>query len=369
MKTRSKEQSTSQKLQKVGQCLYRSDQTNVYYAILKRQGRQIKKSLRTTDAAMAKRKLRELEGKVARLSPTESGKALFMVVAKQWLVGAGVSLKHASARRLEVVVRSLNKYFGKMIVRNITETSVMEWGADRSKKCAARTFNTERATLSRILDTAIRQGVILDNPVTELKRIKPSKPQIVIPTKDQFKTLILAMRNSRIDAHNSANLCEFLGLSGCRLAEATAILWQDIDFTAETFVVTGGEFGPKNGEARTVPLFPTLKQFLIALRDSLPSPPAPSDRLFPINNARTPMANACKKEKLSAFTHHDLRHFFCSNAIELGIDFKVIAAWLGHKDGGVLVARTYGHLRDEHSSNMAKKMTFGLNEKSATEAA
>lgn len=31
---------------------------------------------------------------------------------------------------------------------------------------------------------------------------------------------------------------------------------------------------------------------------------------------------------------------------------------LGHKDGGVLVAKTYGHLRDTHSHEMAKRMTF-----------
>jgi site-specific recombinase XerD len=53
-----------------------------------------------------------------------------------------------------------------------------------------------------------------------------------------------------------------------------------------------------------------------------------------------------------------MRHFFCSNAIEAGCDFKVIAEWLGHKDGGVLVARTYGHLRNEHSAAMAKRITF-----------
>ena len=53
-----------------------------------------------------------------------------------------------------------------------------------------------------------------------------------------------------------------------------------------------------------------------------------------------------------------MRHFFCSNAIEAGIDFKVIAGWLGHKDGGYLVAKTYGHLRDAHSFEMAKRMTF-----------
>ena len=40
------------------------------------------------------------------------------------------------------------------------------------------------------------------------------------------------------------------------------------------------------------------------------------------------------------------------------MDFKVIASWVGHKDGGVLVAKTYGHLRDTHSFEMAKRMTF-----------
>jgi hypothetical protein len=40
------------------------------------------------------------------------------------------------------------------------------------------------------------------------------------------------------------------------------------------------------------------------------------------------------------------------------VDFKAIAGWLGHKDGGVLAAKTYGHLRNEHSAAMAQRMTF-----------
>jgi len=52
-----------------------------------------------------------------------------------------------------------------------------------------------------------------------------------------------------------------------------------------------------------------------------------------------------------------MRHYFVSNAIEKNIDFKTIAAWVGHKDGGLLVAKTYGHLRDTHSFEMAKLMT------------
>ena len=63
-----------------------------------------------------------------------------------------------------------------------------------------------------------------------------------------------------------------------------------------------------------------------------------------------------------------MRHFFCSNAIEAGCDFKVIAGWLGHKDGGVLVAMTYGHLRSEHSAAMAKRIVFDAEKQDSEES-
>ena len=38
-----------QKLIHVGDCLYRSSRTDVYYAIFQRDGKQVKRSLKTTD--------------------------------------------------------------------------------------------------------------------------------------------------------------------------------------------------------------------------------------------------------------------------------------------------------------------------------
>jgi hypothetical protein len=42
-----------------------------------------------------------------------------------------------------------------------------------------------------------------------------------------------------------------------------------------------------------------------------------------------------------------------------GIDFMTIAKWVGHKDGGMLIGRTYGHLADEHTKRAAQKVSFG----------
>ena len=135
--------------------------------------------------------------------------------------------------------------------------------------------------------------------------------------------------------------------------------WGDVNLELGNFTVTGGEYGTKNHEARTLPLFPALEAFFLRLQTALPKQPEPTDRIVRIDNAKKAIASACETSKLPHFHHHSLRHFFCSNAIEAGVDFKTIAGWLGHKDGGLLVAKTYGHLRDEHSAAMAKRMNWG----------
>jgi integrase len=161
------------------------------------------------------------------------------------------------------------------------------------------------------------------------------------------------------DGRRSADLVEFLALSGCRIGEATAMKWGEVNFKLKAFTVTGGEDGTKNHEARTVPLFPSLEAFLLRLRDSLPERADRDTPLLTIKSARKCLDNACRELGLPSYSHHTFRHFFCSNAIEkTGGHFKAVAAWLGHKDGGVLVARTYGHLRDEFSTALAQHMVF-----------
>jgi len=146
------------------------------------------------------------------------------------------------------------------------------------------------------------------------------------------------MRLADIRGIHGANLIELLACSGMRLAEATNLHWDEIDFDRGCFTVTGGEYGTKNHETRTVPLFPAMRQLLERIKAEGLTPT--NGPVTPIKGARTLMANAGRKAALPCFTHHSMRHYFCSNAIETGIDFKVIAGWMGHKNGGVLVAKT-----------------------------
>jgi len=208
--------------------------------------------------------------------------------------------------------------------------------------------------LINVLAYAVREGILLENCADHLARRKQPKKELLIPSVEQFRTLIKVMRQLDIRYHPAATLVELLAYSGMRLGEATTILWENIDFEKQTFTVTGGERGTKNLETRVVPLFPALESFLRRILDE--GVYSLSQRISQISNSKKAISKACEVAKIPHFNHHSMRHFFVSNAIEAGIDFKTIAAWVGHKDGGILVAQTYGHLRDPHSHEMAKRM-------------
>lgn len=70
------------------------------------------------------------------------------------------------------------------------------------------------------------------------------------------------------------------------------------------------------------------------------------------------MDRAAKAIGIARITHHDLRHLFATRCIESGVDIPTVSRWLGHKDGGALAMKVYGHLRDQHSVAMAQKVTF-----------
>jgi integrase len=327
--------------------------------LVKRGGKQHRRSLKTTDRKLAERRLAEFRQKVGLLSRTaNAGQLTFSDLAARWLETLRPTLKPTSFARREVSLAQIAPYFGRLPVRQFSAHVCEEWAGKRSPEIAASTYNNERDTIIAVLAYAKREGLILDNPAEILPRRKLSKTQIVIPTKEQFSTLVRTLRSMDKRSQKAANLLELLASSGMRLAEATAVRWEHVNFDAGRFAVTGGEQGTKNREVREVPLFPAMRALLEKLRAEVK--PAAADLLIGIANAKTAMASACRKAGLPAFTHHSLRHYFVSNAIEAGIDFKVIAGWVGHKDGGLLVAKTYGHLRDSHSFEMAKRMTFSV---------
>ena len=312
---------------RVSENLYKVTETGGYYALVKRGGKQIRRSLKTTDKALAKRRLAELKQKASKLrTGKEHASITFEKYSERWIMAKEASLKSQTIRRMKDCLKGIKPYLGNNLIRNIAYQDCERWLIGRGKVLKPSAYRQERQLMIGVLKAAERDGIILDNPATQLPNKKMPKIEIHVPTHDQFRSLIKQMRQADSRGIHGAYLVELLAYSGMRLNEATNLMWSEIDLDRDCFTVTGGEYGTKNHDIRTVPLFPAMRELLERIRSAQTE--THSDYVTPIKGARTLMANAAKKAGIPKFTHHSMRHYFCSNAIEVGIDFKVIAGWL-----------------------------------------
>ena len=347
---------------RVAENLYRLETSGGYYGLVKRGDKQFRRSLKTKDRKLAERRLKELREKVGNLRVTEEAFLPFEEIAKRWMAVTAHTLKASSALRREQCIKSLIPYFAGVSIRNIQRQHCERWLTERAPTIAAMTMNRELELMRAVFGYAVKLGLMLNNPATDIERRRVVQAPIQIPSREQFRKLVAAIRDSdgredsKRKAKPGADLVELLAYSGCRLSEATSLRWQDVDFEKGVFTVTGGEGGTKNHERRTVPMTSALRALLERLREE--RQPQPSDFISQIDSAKKCLATACRRLSYPLFTHHDFRHLFATTCIEAGVDIPTVSRWLGHKDGGALAMRVYGHLRDDHSSQAIQKVMF-----------
>ena len=245
-------------------------------------------------------------------------------------------------------------------VRKITPNECSDWAAKFAKTASPTRFNNTLAALRHVCEVAVGAGVIYRNPAAKLKRIRIRSKQLALPSRAEFSELVKIIQRGR--GRYSRSCAEFvqgLAFTGLRKSEAAAIEWRDLLFKVDEIVVKGDpETGTKNWEVRRVPMIPEARALFVRMRSERGHEPATA-KVFRVRESQKAIDAACRKLGIGRVTHHDLRHLFATTSIEAGIDIPTVSRWLGHKDGGALAMKTYSHLRNEHSTEQAKKVRFG----------
>ena len=244
----------------------------------------------------------------------------------------------------------------------------MKGGAFGGRKLSGvseRTANLDLMMFRNVLKAAMDAGYLRELPkMKSLEEGPVPKRQLITPT--EFQRLIEKARIACTkNGDQVADYLQFLALSGSREQEALRVKWADVDFEKER-VTIGADGLAKNWESRTVEFNPQLGALLIEMKSRrapdcswlFPSPQR-GTRDLNAHSFRESLKMARSAAALPWVGFHDLRHYFCSVCVMAGIDFMTIAAWLGHKDGGILVGKVYGHLLDEHRTKAAKLVNFG----------
>jgi len=371
MKTNSSENTESRWQKTPVANLVRHVQSGNYYARIRVRGKLIWKSLKTDRISVAKLRLGDFHKEERQRAATQAavarGKMTFgdALEAYRQKLQNDPNFKPKTKEYYEFRIKAMLESWPDLKNKDVSKISRSEcesWSIANAKDASSSSHNHTIGILRHVFQIAIEAGARYDNPALAAKRVKEhTKKQIVLPESSQFEKLVEEIRSSGSGfAKPSAELVQFLAYGGFRKTEANHITWADCDFARGKITVKGSpETGLKwrrVGESRIVPMIPEMRQLLEKIKgDQSPTPSAPVMQVF---ECKKSIATACKKLGIPRFTHHDLRHLFATRCIESGVDIPTVSRWLGHKDGGALAMKVYGHLRDQHSTNMAQKVTF-----------
>lgn len=340
----------------------------IYYARATINGKEFRHSLDTDAWTTAKFRLADFLKEKRENIETASNNLPLVSEALELFkreLASDSSLKESSRDYRLLCLRKLQTSWPNLTERRIDGISPLEcqeWSAKLRKDIAPQYFNNVIDTLRMVLNSGIQEfqrnsGKLLANPASAIAKARIPQTELHLPETDQFGKLLEEIRKNFGWGKASSELVEFLAYSGVRLSEAAFITWDDIDWDRREIIVRGDPTTKtKNWQVRRVPMIASMETLLERLKDENGS--RAEDKVMRIKECGGNLAKACKQIGIPKMTHHDLRHLFATRCIEAGVDIPTVARWLGHKDGGALAMKVYGHLRNEHSQAMAQKVKF-----------
>jgi integrase len=371
------------------QCLYRHGKSGIYYARASDGKRKIWRTLKTKSLSVARLRLADHLKEIRRVRESnqavESGEVTMrdVVAVYQERFESNTHLVESTKHvRRTALGRLLKTWPGieKLHPRQVTTARIHDWAArlkkhgtgfsppgsrcppKRKKGISASSVNQTVATLKRLMKIAMEKGAIYSNPTDaeppegmERLRAKETNKKIRLPSKKEFSQLFKVIESSGSGwAPYAADLSRFLAYSGTRVGEARRMTWRHIDFGKGQLYIPGTKSETSD---RVVPMLKPMRELLNRLYTEA-NEPKHDNRILRVGECQKSLDRACELLGIERITHHDLRHLFATVCIESGVDIPTVSRWLGHKDGGALAMRIYGHLRDDHSKYAAERVNF-----------
>jgi integrase len=331
------------------------------------------------DASTGVKKKRRvpLEAKTAPEARNEMGQVLMTLAENGTLHGAkgptfgeyrAHYIKHAGKAQKTLsnenhFLSQWEKFLGPDTrITEITARNVLGYRTEAAdRNLSNRSINLHVRALRQLLKMGIMEGYLKDLPTKGIKSLKEDQHEKTLYSKEQL--FGIATEALRCHPRTGAQVADWIALamySGGRVGELLLLRWSNVDWNNRQ--LTFPAKSAKSREVRRVDFSKNLEAHLKAMKEK--NKPDNEDAfLFPsfrTNNVVTSFKKTlwAIREKLGFkdFTPHSTRHHFTSECVMKKIDYLTIAKWLGHKDGGVLIGKIYGHLNNAHMKEQASKL-------------
>lgn len=353
--------------------LYRNTSSGIFYLRAKINGHQKKVSLDTDSRSVAldllPRKLAELRDLEAHGFKTNADLTIGQCL-EQW--HKIQTERHGDDALDDTTQTALLSHFNKLKavwgpaflntqVRKLRKEDLSEKHKRLHAKYCASCVNTIKRIFVGAFQIAVDARVILANPATGLScKSANAYGSKQIPTQKQlvdFLDYLTAPTTQLRNKQDIRDLVEFLCCFGSRIDETRRLRCRDVDLAANVVWFRD----TKSGRDRDVPIFDAARPLVLRLLAGK----APEDRLHGVKACDRTFASAARALKQPRWTHHTFRHVFATRALNATKNFHLVAGWLGHQDGGTLLAKTYAHLDRDYSQAESAKVTWEFTPKPA----
>lgn len=305
----------------------------------------------------------------------------------------------------EVHLNQLSKTIGHLTLDKIKPHHVSRHLHDLKEAGRAnRTCNLALVMVRNVFKSAKIDGYVKTAPVDGIPWQRSEKKARRLFTRQEINLFCQAAMVASKNGEEFSDYVRLMALCGAREQETIKLRWADVDFEHRLLTI-GADADTKNREARRVDLNGELEARLQAMKTRrppdtkwlFPSPQREADehaktfresllltravlgwtcqdcQTMTFGKDKEMPPKSCLKcrgthltaneaklwEHFQQFGFHDCRHHFISYAVMSGIDYMTIARWVGHKDGGILIGKVYGHLSNEHAQAQAARLNFG----------
>lgn len=284
--------------------------------------------------------------------------------------------KASTIEKTEGALANWVTHIGQLRLDQIKPAHISSFKTQRSKAgIGNRTVNLDVIAIRCCLKKAREEGWLQRLPTEGMTPLPTRTKKKSLTPLSVIETICAAAFAKTHDgspvtknAQQFADYVRLLAYCGARRNEALALRWDDVDFDKGQLTI-GSDGDTKNSESRQVELNPKLKAHLQDMHqrashkghlvsDFLFPSPQRGERDASTKTFKESLNLARTHANLPGFNFHDCRHTFISMCVMARIDYMTIAGWVGHKDGGVLIGKVYGHLANEHKQAMAAKLDF-----------
>ncbi len=326
----------------------------IYYIVFRDKGRPRWKSTHQRLKPLAIKALIDFKSNLQR----DVSKATLSQFQKEFLAYAASTYSRRTVEVYRHALAKLQTITGDIWLTSIIPKHVDQYKIERLKSIAPVSVNVELRTLKAAFYTALRWGLLTENPFKKVSLLRLPYEQPAYFTKEEFRRLL-----SLVGEQWLRELVIVAVSTGLRRGELLNLTWQDVDFERWLLHVHSTEnFRTKGGRRRAVPMSETLFHLLWnkAQHSNCQYVFTLSGRKVSEDWISHKFKFYLRKAGLSEKLHfHSLRHTFATWLVQEGVSIYEVQKLLGHSS--ISVTQIYSHLAASELHGAVNKISLPLN--------